>query len=299
MLLLVVFARHAVADPTPGTVCSANRDWAACLPESWTEEVAHSGDGSCQVELLLAADLMEEGSWEAASDESQRVLLHDPDNPVARLMGYVANARLGRHLASTVDGLEDLVAHAGSRTVRALAAYEAARLRITAGDWARAYEWLKLVFLDSPTPALFLRSGCTLDLLGREHPELEAGNMNLRVQLLTCEQLWDAPLRRQCALSRPVVRKGLFSLPGRAIVSFYRSCISPALGARCSLEPSCSQLFLEASRKHGLMGFPILADRLIREPSVVAAAHHTVQVGSRRLIADPLSDHDFWMSSKP
>jgi putative component of membrane protein insertase Oxa1/YidC/SpoIIIJ protein YidD len=70
--------------------------------------------------------------------------------------------------------------------------------------------------------------------------------------------------------------------------------IRPVIGNRCSLDPHCSEYFRQASLAHGLLGFPILADRFIREPSVVQAATPIpVQEGVR--YEDSLSDHDEWM----
>ena len=77
------------------------------------------------------------------------------------------------------------------------------------------------------------------------------------------------------------------------IVAFYRAQIGPAIGSRCSLQPSCSAYFLEAGRTHGsLWALPLTADRLIREPGVVAAARHPVSAGERVRYEDALSDHD-------
>jgi len=82
------------------------------------------------------------------------------------------------------------------------------------------------------------------------------------------------------------------ALPVRAMVGFYRAFIGPALGHRCILDPSCSNYALQAARERGWLGLPMTADRLIREPSVIAARERIVtnaQGGVR--IADPVSDH--------
>ena len=85
------------------------------------------------------------------------------------------------------------------------------------------------------------------------------------------------------------------SLPGRGIVAVYRSLVRPAIGARCSLHPSCSEYLLQASRRHGLLAFPMMADRLVREPSVVHDHPVPAPPGGEVRVPDPLSDHDFWM----
>jgi len=89
------------------------------------------------------------------------------------------------------------------------------------------------------------------------------------------------------------------AFPARMFISLYRTQISPAIGARCSLEPSCSEYFVQAVKKHGALGVPIMADRFVREPSVFAAAEKPVVMPNGRIrYADPVSDHDFWMYAK-
>jgi len=87
--------------------------------------------------------------------------------------------------------------------------------------------------------------------------------------------------------------------PAQAFISLYRTQISPAIGARCSLEPSCSEYFVQAVKKHGLLGVPLIADRFVREPDVLKAKAKTVVMTDGRVrFADPVSDHDFWMYAR-
>lgn len=82
------------------------------------------------------------------------------------------------------------------------------------------------------------------------------------------------------------------ALPVRLMVGFYRRFIGPALGYRCILEPSCSNFSMQAARECGWLGLPMTADRLIREPSVIAARERIVTDAQGRVrIADPVSDH--------
>ncbi len=81
----------------------------------------------------------------------------------------------------------------------------------------------------------------------------------------------------------------------RAVIAFYRGQISPAIGERCILEPSCSEYMLQACKAHGLLGVPIGADRLTREPSVpVGESNAVARPDGTIRFADPVSDHDFW-----
>ena len=89
-------------------------------------------------------------------------------------------------------------------------------------------------------------------------------------------------------------------LASRLLVGFYRRQVGPAIGSRCELHPSCSAYLLEACRAHGILGFALLGDRLFREPAVSGARERMITLpDGRRKVADPLSDHDFWMEKQP
>lgn len=88
---------------------------------------------------------------------------------------------------------------------------------------------------------------------------------------------------------------GSGSLFARAVVGFYRFAIRPAIGSRCALEPSCSQYFVLASRKHGWLGVPMTADRFVREPVVSAPDRPWVRnAAGQWRHPDPVEDHDGW-----
>lgn len=82
------------------------------------------------------------------------------------------------------------------------------------------------------------------------------------------------------------------AFPVKAMVGFYRLMVAPALGSRCSLEPSCSRYSMQAARERGWLGLPMTADRLIREPSVVMARENPVTNFNGRVhFSDPVSAH--------
>ena len=143
----------------------------------------------CSAQVELAEELMSEQNWEAALCESRRALILGPTNQAARLIGLLSQVRLGRKPSGVLQELEAIAANADSPRLGAMAAYEAARLLVESGDWTRAYEWLKLVFLRADDRDLFMKSGCTLSLLLKEHPELEPGNADIRTRILTSEHL--------------------------------------------------------------------------------------------------------------
>jgi len=93
---------------------------------------------------------------------------------------------------------------------------------------------------------------------------------------------------------QPGAVRRMATLPARAIVAFYRKFVGPAIGARCVLEPSCSRYFLEACRRHGLLGFPMIADRFVREPPESHSDRLVRRPDGTWRHADPVSDHDWW-----
>ena len=89
-------------------------------------------------------------------------------------------------------------------------------------------------------------------------------------------------------------RRGPGAAFARAVVRFYREFIASAIGARCVLEPSCSQYFLEASRKHGILGIPMIADRFVREPPESHSDRLIRTKNGQWRHHDPVEDHDWW-----
>ncbi|MBF0103035.1 MAG: membrane protein insertion efficiency factor YidD [Desulfobacterales bacterium] len=80
------------------------------------------------------------------------------------------------------------------------------------------------------------------------------------------------------------------------IQKVYRLHIRPALGQRCDLYPSCSEYAMQALAKHGLLGLPMIADRLIREPDVLVTSKKMIMDHGRLKVVDTLSEHDFWIT---
>ena len=125
----------------------------------------------------------------------------------------------------------------------------------------------------------------------------------LATQVDMCRGSWtekDLADAKACvdAIAPTKPRRGPGTWLAAGVVGFYRLFVGPAIGARCVLEPSCSRYYLEASRKHGILGVPMVADRFVREP---------VESNSDRLIRkpngswrhpDPVSAHDWWFSEE-
>lgn len=240
--------------------------------------------------LDLAGELLAEGRWQEAHREARRVLSAEPENERALLLAAMSGERAGVTGSDYPALLTHLAAEAGDPGVRAMAAYEAGRLAWQVGDRTNAWRFYAQSFQGASDRGLFLRSGCALFLLRREDPELGKDHPALLDQLATCRNLWTWELRDEVRVTAQE-RTRLVARPAQWVVAFYRSQIGPAIGHRCSLQPSCSAYFLEASREHGLLGVPLIGDRLVREPGVVAAAANPVATNGLVRFADPVSDH--------
>ena len=272
--------------------------------------------------LRLAERLFAEADFPAAAIEA-RIVMRETSDPFV-----LAKARLVRALAElfrqdpvpgaperAADTLADLWNAAplppeddapDLLELRALAAYELGRCRMSLRQGnPDALPPLAHAFLHTRNPLLFRLAGCSLHFLFGENADLARDNPDLAAQVGFSLSAWPSPVRAQAnprtsRLRSPRARPSLPIAAARAIIAFYRTQIGPAIGNRCALAPSCSEYFLQATRKHGLLGVPLIADRFVREPDVTQAAEVLVERpdGSVR-IADPVSDHDGWFSKSP
>ena len=178
-----------------------------------------------------------------------------------------------------------------------MAAYELGRCCWLKDDSTNSFALFRQAMFETSSQDLFLRAGCSLDLLVRDFKTLGKKDTALFQSLETSRVLWTPDIVKECILEQKSI-DGFLSKPGQWVVAFYRKMIRPAIGSRCSLEPGCSEYFRQASLKHGLLGWPIQADRFIREPSVITAQKNRVDVGDETRFSDPLSDHDGWLGKR-
>ncbi len=76
---------------------------------------------------------------------------------------------------------------------------------------------------------------------------------------------------------------------------FYRKYISPVIGDRCPMYPSCSHYSTEAFRKHGtIMGIIMTCDRLTRCGRDETKLSNAVIVDGEKYSYDPVDHNDFW-----
>ena len=169
------------------------------------------------------------------------------------------------------------------------------------------FEGFSTAFLSTRDPHVFRVAGCALHHLFKDDPALAASHSELHGQVELCEGSWSsadqAEAKRridgaQAAPSgAPASRGGIGGWLARGVVWFYRTFVGTAIGDRCVLQPSCSRYFLQASRKHGLLGIPMTTDRFVREPDASAPDRPWVKTPSGEWRhPDPVEDHDFWFS---
>ncbi|MFW6152313.1 MAG: membrane protein insertion efficiency factor YidD [Verrucomicrobiota bacterium] len=247
----------------------------------------------CQAgNLDLAESLFEEGSWEICLRECRCVLAQSPSNDLARLFMDVCNLRLGRHKQPSIESLRDLITgNTLSRRHKTMAAFECGEALKAEGKEKDALKYLSDSFYQTRNKSLAAKSASSIKSILDSKAGREMENNSLRIQIETV--LTSSGGRVRMPAAAPDMQST--GKIGELIVWLYREAISPALGQRCSLYPSCSEYFLRASRKHGLLGFPIQADRFVREPGVVQSKTKPVVCGNIIKYADPLSDHDFWL----
>lgn len=261
-----------------------------------------ASDARPGVALELGRELLAEGQWAAARAEGLRAqteAVEADDVAAARLLAAVAALRMGQDRDEVKAELEALWQdEAVPMAIRSAAAYEGGGAAWAERDRAGAFLPWKFAFLNATNPPLFWRAGCSLYFLLKDDAARRDAEPAVWRSLLSCRDAWPLTVWRECQPRRPSAPSWA-SRPGQWIVSFYRAQIGPAIGARCDLEPSCSEYFRQASHAHGLLGVSIMADRFIREPTVVAAKEKPIVMPDGRIrYADPLSDHDAWMKGR-
>ncbi len=245
----------------------------------------------------LASDLYEMGDWVRARREALRALAAQPAHEAALLLAADCALRLDPRSESARRILDHLAAEAADPDARAQAAYLAGRAHWANRDLPAAWSAYARAFRGAPDRGLFIRGGCALFLLRRLDPTLGSDDPALLQQLASCRNLWRFELRDEVRVD-PTPAREKRAGPAEWIVGFYRAQIRPAIGHRCSLDPHCSEYFLQASRAHGSLGVPLVGDRLVREPGVVQAADEPVVRRGVTTYRDPLSEHTDWMKDE-
>ena len=158
-------------------------------------------------------------------------------------------------------------------------------------------------FLTAREPRVFRIAAAALDLLFHADDGFRRENASLASQVALCRDGLtekDFADAQKCveAIAPTKARRGPGAWLAAGVVGFYRIFVGPAIGSRCVLDPSCSQYFLEASRKHGVVGVPMIADRFVREPVESNSDRHTRMPDGSWRHPDPVSDHDGWFEKE-
>jgi len=247
--------------------------------------------------LELATDLFEKNEWDLCRRECRRALLAEKE-PAERfqLLNAMSIIRSGTDSDSATNQLSRIIAAHHDLEVTAIAAYEQGRMQWQFNQTADALASFSLAFQTTTNKPLFLRASCSMFQLFGENPELKTGHADLISQITTSRDQWYGALFKECA--KPDPRQGQPTAPNW-VIRFYRSQISPAIGDRCALEPSCSEYFHQARCKHGIKAYPMIADRFFREPEVSNAKKDpVVKPNGQVRYRDPVENHDFWMKKK-
>jgi putative component of membrane protein insertase Oxa1/YidC/SpoIIIJ protein YidD len=251
-------------------------------------------------DLSLAEQFFQEGNWAECILESQRTLFQSPSNETALLLHATATLHAGStNCGAALSNLLYLSSQATLPEHRAQAASSAAWIQLRQNRLQEAWNLAEMAFLTATSSPVFFSSGALLLHLMREHPAYAKPSAPLRLQLEACAPTLSEVAPPAQGAFTPAKSTSLLAQPGKWIVAFYRSTIRPAIGARCSLTPSCSEYFLQASYTHKLLGIPMIADRLVREPGEVNYGHHPVDINGVTFYEDPLKNHDYWLSDPP
>lgn len=249
----------------------------------------------CQAGSMdLAESLFDEGSWELCLRECRYILAETPSNTQARTLFNISNLRLGRHTKRSINSLAQLSLNKQlPPRHKTMAAYECGEALKAEGKEQDALKYLADSFYQTRNKTLAVKSASSIKAImdSKAGRQMDMNSLSSQVETV----LSSSGDRGRISAAAPDTEST--GKIGELIVWLYREAISPALGQRCSLYPSCSEYFLRASRKHGLLGFPIQADRFVREPGVVQRKKKPVVCGNIIKYADPLSDHDFWLPS--
>ena len=79
-------------------------------------------------------------------------------------------------------------------------------------------------------------------------------------------------------------------------IDLYQKHLSPILGGKCPMYPSCSQYSKEAINQHGIvLGWFMTCDRLVRCGRDELNRSERVKVNQHNRCYDPVSKNDFWL----
>ncbi len=241
--------------------------------------------------VQLAEELFDEANWPAAQLEARRVASQNALDEKAAVIEAAAILRQTPADVAAFALITSLASNAALGEVRAWAMSECGFTLWARQDLGQAMELLTWAHQHSTNPVVRGRTSfgaCILLSRTTVSPEIRT---YWREHLVNSLPTWTQEIRRTSAIRPGRSGRTIWSWPGEMLTAFYRGQIAPAIGSRCTLEPSCSEYFRQACRKHGWLGFPMIGDRFIREPSVVRDAEKPVRLRGSIRFADSVDAH--------
>ena len=241
---------------------------------------------------VLTRQLMEEGDWEHARREALRDLSSDPMDATAQFTAAICAGIESGAVMEARPQLEPLTTSTNT-WVAASAHFALGHLDLAAGEVKAATEHLTATFLHSSDSVLAEQAAVVLakpQSGGAASPSILE-----QAQAMVSEGVAPAP-RWVAAWVLAAHRQKRSSLGAAAMLTgFYKTQISPAIGSRCPMHPSCSSYFRQASDRHGFWtAVPMIGDRFVREPHHYKHRIRPVNVRGLEKSFDPLEYHDYW-----
>jgi len=239
----------------------------------------------------LTEELFAEAQWEQCRAECLRLLSAAPEDSRTLLTSLKAGTRLGGNHITELSAFAENASI--DKELRCEADFELAAIYKKNDQPADALRHLISCFNSTGSASLFASATRQANTILNANSELEEEYKELIHVIRTASKTWPRKSTAGKSKTTPILAQ-----PALWLIAFYQTQISPAIGARCSLHPSCSRYAVDALKKHGPTGIAIAGDRMVREPDVVEAKARPVVISHQIKYADPISDHTFWMKEK-
>ncbi len=246
-------------------------------------------------DATLAVALYVEKDWRGARAEALRTLMHAPEDETAQAIAGLA--RIAREPASSLaQDQAAITIHAiTDAELRAWAGLQLGLIHWRSQNMDQAVTWLTFAFLQSAeTDTQFLPSAYALDVFVRRHGDSHPPPAMVVRSLQALRPTLELAIAHDLNLPPAAGRRSIAERFAGGLVRFYQGQISPAIGQRCSMHPSCSVYCVEACRTYGWVGVPMTADRLVRESDHIQHRIRPVIVDGEEKFYDPIEAHSFW-----
>lgn len=242
----------------------------------------------------LARELYEEGDWRGARREALRVADAADDPDCIKTIAALSAVRLFPDDPQWAHEVVQAIEESQCADVAAWAGMELGRIRWAQNDVESAACLMREAFLRAEDRDLLLQSAYLLRVMALRYPHRVQIPDAIRTQVMTVFPLVTPAIQQAAAPSPRGRRSRLSARLAAGFVRFYQTQISPAIGQRCSMYPSCSVFCVQACQKYGAIGIAMTADRLIRETDHVNHRINPIWVDDVEKFYDPVEAHSFW-----